>query len=260
MVNNPDSIFQLLKYNISNNTYKPYFCTIFAEIPLVYIKELESMHPEITAYHEAGHYIVAWFYRMPRKELSIIPEGYSLGRIMIAPDGNTLWAYSCIMIAGPIAQNMYYHLSYGSRPASFEWGSDFEDIIQIYNEIHQTDIKPPIWWDGPKQSDEDDVKAFEFFCDVGEEADRLLIEYWPILTVLARELIKKRVLTSQQADTIIWSSLVAKDVAKDFSARFPESSVDFVERFSYKISYPMSWVLVKILHLKWRFSRAKRLN
>ncbi len=86
-----------------------------------YTKALES-----TAYHEAGHAVAAWHFRVRGKSLSIIPDGSSLGRFSHAPyfgglrpglDDSPrcqrrLENMALVCLAAPAAQRKFYPRGY----------------------------------------------------------------------------------------------------------------------------------------------------
>lgn len=201
------------------------------------------MHPEIVAYHEAGHYFIARFYDIPRESISIRPELGSRGRVAIKAGDIRLWDYCCLTCGGPIAHSMYLIFSYGYLPDYFEGcEGDVRDFIQAYNTVFQVTIRPETWGEEPEQLEGKNAEAFNFFSEVSDHVHSVLSDDWSIVRNLAEELVKREFLTGQQADTVILDSVITSDLC----SKLPTPYADRIEKLLYEFYYPICWFFVKI--------------
>lgn len=178
------------------------------------------MPREITAYHEAGHFVAGWLCRVKLSKVSIQPDrelGIS-GYVTMAGGDNPLWAYLCLLAGGAAAERYYQDLSFGGSSCIISGSSkDWEGVIAALNQVYKTDIKPTDF-DEPALLAGDKLEAYTVFFEALEETDELLLENWPEVEALARRLLQKETLSGNEAGGVIICSLASRTLA----SKFPE--------------------------------------
>lgn len=80
------------------NTYNPPLCyPCFIQGPERRSVEIDKKNKTITAYHESGHAIVAYFTKdaMPINKATIMPRGPTLGHVRLLCRGVTIYLVFC---------------------------------------------------------------------------------------------------------------------------------------------------------------------
>ena len=156
-------------------------------------KRLES-----TAYHEAGHGVVAWLKGVRTRKLSIIPDEGSFGRHIHHPyfSGINLdfdespraqrRAENMVLVlcAGPAAQRRFNPKGFRSHHASDDW----HQAIQLLSHL------------------ESDNEVVQVYYDMFELKARNLVAspvYWPCIEAVAEALLERRQLSGSEVKDII---------------------------------------------------------
>ncbi|XP_037537983.1 ATP-dependent zinc metalloprotease YME1L1b [Nematolebias whitei] len=98
--------------------------------------EIDSKNKQITAYHESGHAIVAYYTKdaMPINKATIMPRGPSLGHVSMLPE-NDRWSETCsqllaqmdVSMGGRVAEEIMF----GNENITTGASSDFDSATRI---------------------------------------------------------------------------------------------------------------------------------
>ena len=175
----------------------------------------------LTAYHEAGHAVAGWLLPGcdPVLKVSIIPRGQALGLTWSLPDEKVMMSRTdlidemCCLVGGRVAEEIvndgvpctgamndfermtkmayamvtYYGMSEKVGNLSFYNMSDGYDLTKPYSE---------------KTAELIDAEAKALIDQVTERTRKLLLENWEGLDKLARQLMTKEVIMSEDIEAI----------------------------------------------------------
>jgi hypothetical protein len=161
---------------------------------------VKTMRLQATAYHEAGHFFVAWHFRLTGKRgngLSIVPEEGTSGRAhhrkVVSPSiewdssgRNRLRAEKLAMIylAGCIAQRRFNPRSW----RNYHGRSDFRNAAEVLSHITGSD---------------EELSAHLRILQIRTEQLLEVADNWRLIQVLAGELLKHKQISSRDANAIL---------------------------------------------------------
>jgi ATP-dependent Zn protease len=166
------------------------------------MRRTRSTELEKTAYHEAGHAVLAVLLGVGLKAagVSIVPhepdrEGMnkvpSLGHCAVdMNDSVKMFQFVSICLAGHVAQNLF-------RPRSSHWlelggrGSDFYRAVTVLEASRKS------------KSIEDGRWTDSYIRIVQKETKKLLRKQWHAVQTLASALLERKTLTGQEAEAIV---------------------------------------------------------
>ncbi|MGI4827755.1 MAG: hypothetical protein ACRYFU_06145 [Janthinobacterium lividum] len=146
-----------------------------------------------SAYHEAGHAVVAFVYGFPPYRVTIVPDNSSKGMVRIRVPQ---WAYQikdslakCIVftLAGIEAQNHYSRngmaLFNGGADDSAEAGEKLNLLYELTDGVCG------------------EFDEFEFFANCAVR------QYWYAIDAFARRLLEQEVIEGQELDDLLWTTI-----------------------------------------------------
>jgi len=158
---------------------------------------------EKTAYHEAGHAVIAWLLHRPFVHVSIIPDDVNLGHLRKTPKPASLhpeyernartegWLRGEIMVdlAGPLAEKLTTGRGNWRIGADGDFHHAFDMACYLTcGEAETTAFVRWLW-----------------------ERTKLLLEMnWPIMEALAKELLQRRVIGAKQARALMREANLAR--------------------------------------------------
>ena len=182
-----------------------------------------------TAYHEAGHAILAFFssYADPIHKATIIPRGRALGMVMQLPEGDSISYYRGqiltrikILTAGHIAETLIFgrdKLSTGpsddikratklARLMVTEWGMSDKLGFQLYdasNESASSYTPPPSKNFSEETAQTIDQEITSILTTCYQQAQTLLTDKIDLLHRLAQELCERETLTGEEIKIVL---------------------------------------------------------
>jgi ATP-dependent Zn protease len=158
-----------------------------------------------TAYHEAGHAVVALRLRQPVKRVSILPDETGLGRVTFSGFQKLIEAVNngddgpreerraqriiMLVFAGHLATEKLCGRSMALRQAGAH--GDYSKAYQLAHAFRSFET------------------ADDWTTSLSEETRRLLDRYWPAVKALAKALLKRNAITGREAQQICQRSMGA---------------------------------------------------
>ena len=168
-----------------------------------------------TAYHEAGHAVISWYWRRSFEKLTIIPDGEILGLVK-----GSIWSSDLpqcsthdleinidILLAGEAAEEKHC----GANRPGMGWIEDYKKAAEIAKKWAMQTNQPREYMEDIELFISDSnaelcMYSCDFYFEFGRNVERLMDRphIWSSIEALAEKIIKYRELSGDKAHTIIY--------------------------------------------------------
>ncbi len=162
------------------------------------------MHEEITAYHEAGHVVMAFWAGIPIESVTIDPERIGdllpLGVVETKAGVVSIHDFQTVLVGSLAAEIMYFSMSYGDFPGGLPGArADWRQFEFLNHHFIKLVAKKRYGWIFELIEADLRFRLNRDWIHYTEYAFRILTYRWDAVVALAEELLKQRALSGKDA-------------------------------------------------------------